>query len=79
MRTRKSRTVVLGDLRFPVTSEAPHAAREMVGIIFDLWSIADPHSAQLCVSELTTNVCAPRGALSYPRFSREELEGGFWV
>jgi hypothetical protein len=31
------------------------------------------------VSELITNSGAPRGALSYPWRSREELEGGFWV
>jgi hypothetical protein len=33
----------------------------------------------LVVSELVTNARAPRGALSYPRCSREELEGGSWV
>jgi hypothetical protein len=33
----------------------------------------------LCASELATNAGAPRGALSYPWRSREELEGGFWV
>jgi hypothetical protein len=33
----------------------------------------------LIASELVTNAGAPRGALSYPRCSREELEGGFWV
>jgi anti-sigma regulatory factor (Ser/Thr protein kinase) len=33
----------------------------------------------LVVSELVTNAGAPRGALSYPRRSREELEGGSWV
>lgn len=26
-----------------------------------------------------TDVRAPRGALSYPRLSREELKGGSWV
>jgi hypothetical protein len=30
-------------------------------------------------SELVTNVSAPRSALLYPRFSREELKGGFWA
>jgi hypothetical protein len=35
--------------------------------------------AVLIASELVTNAGAPRGALSYPRCSREELEGGFWV
>ena len=34
---------------------------------------------ELLVSELVTNAGAPRGALSYPRCSREELEGGSWV
>ena len=29
--------------------------------------------------ELAANASAPRGALSYPRCSREELEGGSWV
>jgi hypothetical protein len=36
-------------------------------------------AAELVTSELVTNASAPRGALSYPRWSREELEGGFWV
>jgi hypothetical protein len=35
--------------------------------------------ARLMVSELVTNSGAPRGALSYPRHSREELKGGSWV
>jgi hypothetical protein len=33
----------------------------------------------LAVSELASNADAPRGALSYPRCSREELKGGFWA
>ncbi|MGH3191785.1 MAG: hypothetical protein ACRDOL_31965 [Streptosporangiaceae bacterium] len=36
-------------------------------------------TAAAVASELVTNAGAPRGALSYPRPSREELEGGFWV
>ena len=35
--------------------------------------------ALLCVSELATNADAPRGALLYPRCSREELKGGSWA
>jgi len=35
--------------------------------------------AAVITSELVTNAGAPRGALSYPRCSREELEGGSWV
>jgi hypothetical protein len=35
--------------------------------------------ALLCLSELATNAHAPRGALLYPRRSREELKGGSWA
>jgi hypothetical protein len=31
------------------------------------------------ISELVTNTGAPRGALLYPRCSREELKGGSWA
>ena len=34
---------------------------------------------ELIISKPVTNAGAPRGALSYPRHSREELEGGSWV
>jgi len=33
----------------------------------------------LLVSEMVTNSNAPRGALLYPRCSREELKGGSWA
>jgi hypothetical protein len=33
----------------------------------------------IIVAELVTNAGAPRSALSYPRFSREELKGGSWA
>src|SRR6266487_541547 len=36
-------------------------------------------NAEILVSELLTNASAPRGALSYPRCSREKLKGGFWA
>jgi hypothetical protein len=42
-----------------------------------LGSYAD--DAASIASELVTNASAPRGALSYPRCSRDELEGGSWV
>jgi hypothetical protein len=35
--------------------------------------------AAMIVSELITNAGAPRGALTYPRCSREELKGGSWA
>jgi hypothetical protein len=37
------------------------------------------YDLSLCAAELVDNARAPRGALSYPRRSREELEGCFWV
>ena len=44
-----------------------------------LWDWQIDHladTAQLIMSELASNASAPRGALSYPRFSREERKGG---
>ena len=35
--------------------------------------------AILVASEFATNADAPRGALLYPRCSREELKGGSWA
>jgi hypothetical protein len=35
--------------------------------------------AELLTSELLSNADAPRGALLYPRRSREELKGGSWA
>jgi hypothetical protein len=35
--------------------------------------------AALIISELAANADAPRGALLYPRCSREELKGGSWA
>jgi hypothetical protein len=43
------------------------------------WRLADLADAELVVSELVTNGDAPRGALLYPRRSREELKGGSWA
>jgi hypothetical protein len=47
-----------------------------------LWEwglIALSETAELLVSEIVTNADAPRGALLYPRCSREELKGGSWA
>jgi hypothetical protein len=44
------------------------------------WDLAQlAEQAELVVSELLTNADAPRGALLYPRYSREELKGGSWA
>ncbi|GAA1898738.1 hypothetical protein GCM10009736_78960 [Actinomadura bangladeshensis] len=59
--------------------QAPRLARRFVAERFAGWGIEDDYVGRLVVCELVTNACAPRGALSYPRLSREELKGGFWV
>lgn len=40
---------------------------------------APPDDPETVVSELVTNACAPRGALSYPQLNWEELKGGSWA
>ncbi|MEV6983444.1 hypothetical protein AB0M95_19615 [Sphaerisporangium sp. NPDC051017] len=55
-------------------------ARAMVRKTLTDWGL--PHlvdDAELVISELVTNARAPRGALSYPQRSWEELKGGFWA
>lgn len=59
-------------------AESIKQARDFVGLVFGGWGLED-HVARTVVSELATNAGAPRGALSYPRRSREELKGGSWV
>jgi hypothetical protein len=57
----------------------PHARRSARHTLaaWRLGQIAD--DTELVVSELLTNASAPRGALLYPRYSREELKGGSWA
>jgi hypothetical protein len=44
------------------------------------WQLRDlAYNTELVSSELVTNARAPRGALTYPRCSREELKGGSWA
>ena len=65
----------LGALAGAVPSARLHAR-----LVLGDWGLAGlSDSAELVVSELVANAGAPRGALSYPRCSREELEGGSWV
>ncbi|WP_344438555.1 hypothetical protein [Actinomadura bangladeshensis] len=61
------------------TDRAPAKARRYLTVRFAELGHADDFFGRLVVTELVTNSCAPRGALSYPRLSREELKGGFWV
>src|SRR5712691_10966220 len=59
---------------------APACARGHVRMVAHEWGL--PHladTAELLASELMTNADAPRGALLYPRCSREELKGGSWA
>ena len=63
----------------PIAAAVPHARRHTRSVLaeWDFEGIAD--TAELLVSELVTNGDAPRGALLYPRCSREELKGGSWA
>jgi hypothetical protein len=55
-------------------------ARRFTRARLPLWGMeALTEDAVAVVSELAANAGAPRGALSYPRCSRDELEGGSWV
>jgi anti-sigma regulatory factor (Ser/Thr protein kinase) len=49
-------SILLGDLRLPIAAESVHATREYIGLLFDSWHIPDIENAQLCISELSTNV-----------------------
>ena len=54
--------------------------RDHVRHILTEWGLtALIDDAVLITSELLTNAHAPRGALLYPRCSREELKGGSWA
>jgi hypothetical protein len=59
---------------------APGVARGHVRAVAREWGLSELSAiAELLVSELVTNADAPRGALLYPRCSREELKGGSWA
>ena len=78
--SRPGRWRLTSKLEFGPLASAVPCARLHAKNIFREWDLAHvADDAELIVSELMTNARAPRGALSYPRCSREELEGGFWV
>ena len=59
---------------------AAGSARGHVRNVLLEWGLGDfTDAVTLIASELVTNAGAPRGALSYLRCSRDELEGGSWV
>jgi hypothetical protein len=59
---------------------APGVVRGHVRAVAHEWGLADlADTAELLASEIATNADAPRGALLYPRCSREELKGGSWA
>ena len=55
------------------------AARRFVLAAIGSATAEQRDAVSVMVSELAMNAGAPRGALSYPRCSRDELEGGSWV
>ena len=62
----------------PIASRQAHKVLEWA---LSGWCVhgAVADGAHIVLGELVTNARAPRGALSYPRFSREELKGGSWA
>jgi hypothetical protein len=62
---------------FPARADQVREARAFLRAALDGCPAAD--DAILCISELAANADAPRGALLYPRCSREELKGGSWA
>jgi hypothetical protein len=72
---RRTRVLELAPLPGATSCARLHA----VSVLHEwgLRTLAD--DAAMIVSELITNAGAPRGALTYPRCSREELKGGSWA
>ena len=62
---------------FPGTPGQASPARRFVAGLLEGSPFRD--DAVVVLSELFTNAHAPRGALLYPRCSREELKGGSWA
>jgi anti-sigma regulatory factor (Ser/Thr protein kinase) len=46
----------IASVALPVEVEAVHLAREWLGVIFDAWGLPERENAQLCLSELASNV-----------------------
>jgi len=69
--TRPRRRIFPGD-----PAQVAHARRFVQRTLAPHGPAAD---AALLAGELATNADAPRGALLYPRRSREELKGGSWA
>ena len=79
MHTPAPRTIGLRttEVTYPGGTEHIRAVRADLRAVLDDCSRAD--DVILCASELAANADAPRGALLYPRCSREELKGGSWA
>jgi hypothetical protein len=63
----------------PLPGAASCARLHAVSVLHEWGMRALVDDAAMIVSELITNAGAPRGALTYPRCSREELKGGSWA
>jgi hypothetical protein len=62
---------------YPGAADQVRVVRADLRALLDDCPMAD--DVLVCASELVTNADAPRGALLYPRRSREELKGGSWA
>lgn len=52
----RDHTAMIGDLRLPNEAPSVHLAREYVNLLCDAWSVPGTDDAELCVSELASNV-----------------------
>jgi anti-sigma regulatory factor (Ser/Thr protein kinase) len=52
----RDHTTLIGDLRLPLEASSVHLAREYVNLLCDAWSVPEVDNAELCVSELASNV-----------------------
>ena len=67
-------------LALPGTPESVPIARRRVRAALGFHGLGEfAEDAEVITSELVANADAPRGALLYPRCSREELKGGSWA
>jgi len=64
-------------MTYPGTPASIPAARQFLRCVL-AWS-PRVDDLELIAAELMSNANAPRGALLYPRCSREELKGGSWA
>jgi hypothetical protein len=79
--SRQAQGEAAGYVELAALPLTPFWARRHAQAVLGAWQVPPEaiETAVLLVSEMVTNAGAPRGALTYPRCSREELKGGSWA